>query len=171
MIHKTTVTGLCVFAFLAGANLAQSGTLSHHGKQRDNQFLRTIAIADMTEAHAAEMAQATATGAPVKDFGHMVAKDETEEYEQLTVLASKTGDSIPKGIDARKNPAIRILMSRKGGDFDRDFLRYEIADERRVIGALQREAAHGLNPDIKAWAGKMVTARQEELQKAQALAR
>jgi putative membrane protein len=171
MIHKTTVTALCVFVFLAGANLARPGTLSHRGKQQDNQFLRTIAVADMTEAHAGEMAQTTAAGEPVKDFGRTVAKDETAEYEQLTVLASKAGDSIPKGIDARRNPAIRILMSRKGGAFDRDFLRYAIADERRVIGALEREAAHGQNPDIKAWAEKMVATRQEELQKAQSLAR
>jgi putative membrane protein len=171
MVHKTFLTGLCVFVFLAGANLAQSGTLSHRGKQQDNQFLRTIAIAEMTEAHAGEMAQSTAAGVPVKDFGQTVAKDVTEEYEQLTLLASKAGDSIPKGIDARKNPAIRMLMSRKGGAFDRDFLRYEIADERSVIGTLQREAAHGQNPDIKAWAGKMVAKHQEELQKAQSLAR
>jgi putative membrane protein len=171
MIHKSTMTGLCVFVFLAGANLAQSGTLGRGGKQQDNQFLRTMAITDMTEAHAGEMAQTTAAGAPVKDFGQTVAKDETEEYEQLTVLASKAGDNIPKGIDARKSPAIRILVSRKGGSFDRDYLRYAIADERRVIGALQREAAHGSNPDIRAWAGKMVAAHQEELQKAQSLAK
>jgi putative membrane protein len=170
MIHKITVTGLCVFVFLAAANLAHSGTPDRVKKQ-DNQFLRTIAIADMTEAHAGEMAQTAAAGEPVKDFGQTVTKDVTEEYEQLTVLASKAGDSVPKGIDVRKNPAIRILMSRKGGAFDRDFLRYAIADERRVIGALQREAAHGQNPDIKAWAEKMVSTRQEELQKAQSLAR
>jgi putative membrane protein len=171
MIQKTTVTGFCVFVFLAGANLAQSGTPGNRGKRLDDQFLRTIAIADMTEAHAGEMAQTTAAGSPVKDFGQTVAKDVTEEYEQLSVLASKAGDSIPRGIDARRNPAIRILMSRKGGAFDRDFLRYAIADERRIIGALQREAAHGQNPDIKAWAGKMVATRQEELQKAQSLER
>lgn len=171
MAHKTTVTGLCVFVFLAGANLAQSGTLSHRGERQDNQFPRTIAIADMTEAHAGEMAQTSAAGVPVKAFVWTVAKDVTEEYEQLTVPASKAGDSIPKGIDARKNPVIRILMSRKGGAFDRDFLLYAIADERRVIGALQPEAAHGQNPDIKAWAGKMVATRQEEPQKAQSPAR
>jgi putative membrane protein len=171
MNQKSTVTGFCVFVFLAGASLAQSATLGHGGKQQDQQFLRTIAIADMTEAHVGEMAQSTAAGAPIKDFGQTVAKDETEEYEQLTMLAGKAGQNIPKGIDARKYPAIRALMNRKGGAFDRDFLRYEIADERRVIAALQREAAHGENPDIKAWAGKIVAARQEELQKAQSLAK
>ncbi len=171
MHQNSKVTGFCVFVFLAGASLAQSATLGHGGKQQDKQFLRTIAIADMTEAHAGEMAENTAAGAPVKDFGQMVAKDETEEYEQLTMLAGKTGENIPKGIDARKYPAIRALMNRKGGAFDRDFLRYEIVDERRVIAALRREAAHGENPDIKAWAGKIAAARQQELEKAQSLAK
>jgi hypothetical protein len=40
-----------------------------------------------------------------------------------------------------------------------------------VIEALQREAAHGHNPDIKAWAGKIVATRQQELQTAQSLAK
>src|SRR5580698_10306364 len=101
MSDKSKATAFCVFVFLAIANLAQSGTLSHRGKQQDNQFLRTIAIADMTEAHAGEMAQSTAAGKPVKDFGQTVAKDDAEEYAQLTVLANKTGDIIPKGINAR----------------------------------------------------------------------
>jgi putative membrane protein len=171
MCQKNAVTGFCVFVFLAAGSLAQAGTPDRRGKQQDKQFLRTIAIADMTEAHAGEMAQSTAAGTPVKDLGQTIAKDETEEYEQLTVLANKAGENIPKGIDARKSPAIRALMNRKGGDFDRDFLRYAIADEHRVIAAFQREAAHGDNPEIKAWAGKIVAARQQELQKAKSLAR
>jgi putative membrane protein len=171
MNPNNTATGFCIFVLLAGASLAQAATPHRRGQQPDEHFLRTIAIADMTEAHAAEIAQNTATAATVKDFGQTVAKDETQEYGQLTVLANKAGAAIPKGIDARKNPAIRALMSRKGTAFDRDFLRYEIAEERRVIAALQREAAHGQNPDIKAWAGKIVAARQQELQTAQSLAR
>lgn len=171
MSQNGKATWFCVLVFLAGASLAQSATLGHGGKQQDKQFLRTIAIADMTEAHAAEMAENTAAGAPVKDFGQTVAKDETEEYEQLTALAGKTGENVPRGIDARKYPAIRLLMNRKSSAFDRDFLRFEIADERRVIAALQREEAHGENPDIKAWAGKIAAAHQQELQKAQALAK
>jgi hypothetical protein len=42
MIHKTKVTGLCVFVFLAGANLAQPGTLSHRGQWLGRQRLPRI---------------------------------------------------------------------------------------------------------------------------------
>ena len=64
MNRKGMVTGFCVFVFLAGVSLAQAGTLEHRAKQQDKQFLRTVAIADMTEAHAGEMAQSTAVGLP-----------------------------------------------------------------------------------------------------------
>jgi putative membrane protein len=159
----------CIFVLLAGASLAQSRTTGRRSKQQDQQFLRTMAIADMTDAHLGEMAEGKAAKAAVKDFGHAIAKDNTQEYEQLTVLANKAGETIPKGIDERKSSVIRPLTARKGGEFDRDFLRTEVADERRVISALQTEAAHGTNPDIKAWAGKVVSARQQELQQAQSL--
>ena len=62
-------------------------------------------------------------------------------------------------------------MTRKGSEFDRDFLHEEIADERKVISTLQMEVSHGTNPDIKAWAGQELAARQQELQRTEALAK
>jgi putative membrane protein len=170
MYRSNLVTAFCAFVFVAGVSVAQAKS-PDRGKQQDKQFLRTVAIADMTEAHLGEMAQSMAAKAPVKDFGKTVAMGETQEYGQLTVLANKCGEAIPKGINTRKVPAVRVLMQAKGNSFDRSFLRDEIADERRIIAVFQREAAHGENPDIKAWAEKAVAGRQQELQKAQSLAR
>jgi putative membrane protein len=168
-MNRNVSTGLCVFMFVAATTVAQAKTGSHKSRQQDEQFLRTMAIDDMTEAHMGEMAHDKAVKGPVKDFGQTVASDETKDYEQLTVLANKTGERIPKGIDSRKSPAIRTLAEAKGGNFDREFLGDEIAGEQKIIATLQHEATHGTNPDVKAWAGKMVATRQEELQKAQAL--
>jgi putative membrane protein len=169
MNQKNAGIGFCVLVFLAGASVAQAMTASHSNKQQDEQFLRTVAIDDMTEAHLGEMAHDNAVKEPVKDFGQTVASDETKDYEQLTVLANKTGESIPKGIDSRKSPAIRTLAVAKGDKFDHEFLQDEIANERKIIALLQHEATHGTNPEMKEWAGKMVATRQEELQKAEAL--
>jgi putative membrane protein len=171
MKQMTAVTGFCALVFLTGASLAQARTPDRRGKHQDEQFLRTIAIEDMTEAHLAQMAESKAAKPEVKELGQTIAKDKTEEYEQLTVLASKVGESIPKGIDARKDPAIHTLVSMKGGAFDRDFLRDEITEDRKMISTLQRETVHGENPDIKAWAEKMVDMCQQELQKERSLAR
>ncbi len=169
MNQKNVGTGFCVLVFLAGASMGQAKTTSHTSKQQDEQFVRTVATDDMTEAHLGQMAHDNAAKEPVRDFGQAVASDETKDYEQLTVLANKTGESIPKGIDSRKSPAIRTLAVAKGDKFDHEFLQDEIANERKIIALLQHEATHGTNPEMKEWAGKMVATRQEELQKAEAL--
>jgi putative membrane protein len=161
--------GCCVLMLLAGASVAQARTAKHPGSQQDGQFLRTVAIDDMTEAHMGQMARDNAAKDPVRDFGQTVADDEMKDYEQVTVLANKTGEHIPKGIDSRKSPAIRTLAEAKHNNFDHEFLRDEIASEQKIIATLQQEANHGTSPEIREWAGKAVGTRQEELQKAQAL--
>jgi putative membrane protein len=169
MNQKNRAVGFCALVFLAGASMGQARTASHANKQQDEQFVGTVATDDMIEAHLGQMAHDNAAKDPVRDFGQTVASDEMKDYEELTVLANKTGESIPKGIDSRKSPAIRTLAEAKGDNFDREFLHEEIANERKIIALLQHEATHGTNPEMKEWAGKMVATRQEELQKAEAL--
>jgi putative membrane protein len=155
--------------FLGGGGLAMSASAVHHSRQQDRQFLRAVAVADMTQAHIAEMAQNNATQGAVKDLGGALDKEDLDEYGQLCTLASKAGAEIPKGIDAGRNPAIQALTRRKGVDFDRGFLRSDIADERKLIAMLEAEAAHGTNADIKSWAEKTLAIRKQELEKARSL--
>jgi len=158
----------CTLLLLASAGQALPAKIARRSRQQDSQFIRSIAIADMTEAH---MAQNSASASAVKDFGGTLDKMDIDEYGQLTALAGKTGASIPKGINARTNPSIQALTRRKGAEFDRSFLRSEIADEQKMISMLESEAAHGSNADIKAWAEKAAAARKQELEKARALSK
>ena len=65
MNQKSIVAMSCVFVILAGARLAQSGTVEHRGKQQDKQFLRVIAIADVTEAERPAAVQALQAAHPL----------------------------------------------------------------------------------------------------------
>jgi putative membrane protein len=163
----------CTLLLVGGAGLALPATVGHNSnnKQPDRQFIRSVAIADMTEAHMAEMAQNSASASAVKDFGGTLDKEDLDEYGQLSALAGKAGTTIPKGIKASGNPSIQALTKRKGAQFDRSFLRSEIADEQKLISMLDAEAAHGSNADIKAWAARTSAARKQELDKAKALAK
>ncbi len=161
----------CTLLLLGGAGLARPAKVARVSRQQDRQFIRSVAIADMTEAHMAEMAQNSATASAVKDLGGTLDKEDLDEYGKLCTLADKAGVSVPKGINARSNPSIQALTRRKGAEFDRGFLRSEIADEQKLISMLESEAAHGTNADIKAWAEKTAAARKQELEKARALAK
>ena len=168
---KLSTYGFCTVLLFGSAGLALPANVTHASRQQDRQFVRSVAIADMTEAHMAEMAQNSASASAVKDFGGTLDKENLDEYGQLRALADKAGASLPKGINAKANPSIQALSKQKGAAFDRTFLRSEIADEHKLISLLDAEAAHGTNADLKAWAEKTAAARKQELEKARALAK
>ena len=85
----------------------------------------------------------------------------------VTALSGKTGVSIPKGIDAAKVPSLEPLLHLKGDRFDRAFARDEIAAHRRALAAFKREAEHGQDADVKAYASSMIPTLEKHLQLAE----
>jgi len=137
----------------------------------DRQFLIMAAKADMTEAHEGQMAETRAGRADVKELGKTLSQDHTESYERLTALAAKTGISIPKGINVSRDRTIEALARLKGTQFDRAFARDEVGAHRQAIAMFKREAEHGQDPDVKAYASKMVPVLEKHLQLAEAAGR
>jgi putative membrane protein len=165
MTLKSTLTGIgFVFSFSIVA-LAQTKAASH----ADQAFLRMAAESDMTEAHIGQMAEAQASRSQVKDFAQKLTHDHTSAYEQLTALGAKTGGSVPAGIDARKIPAVVQLTKLKGTRFDHQFAQDEVRNHEKAIAAFKREAEHGQNADVKAYANKMIPTLEDHLHQAQAL--
>jgi putative membrane protein len=115
------------------------------------------------------MAEERAATDKVKDFGKTLVQDHTSDYETLTSLASKTGDSIPKAIDRENDHMIAALERYKGKEFDRTFLMRQSAEHERLIRAFKEEADHGSNADIKAYANKALATMEWHLHDAQDL--
>jgi len=150
---------LIVPAFLQGATV----------NKVDQQFMKMAAETNMTEAHLGQMAEAQAAGKSVKDFGQTLSKEHTSAYEGLSVLANKTGTPIPKAIG--RDRTIERLMHLKGSSFDRAFIQDEVQSHRIVIAQFKREAEHGENPEVKAWAQNMIPTLEGHLQTAESLAK
>ncbi len=163
---RTILTGVCGFA-LAASGLAGAATLS----KADQQFLATAARTDMTQAHEAEMAESHANRADVKSLAKSLAQDHADSYEQLTMLAAQTGAAIPKGINTAKIPAVVQLAHAKGPAFDRTFTHDAIAVHRARVAMYKREAEHGQDPAVKAYAAKMIPVAEKHLQQAEACAK
>jgi putative membrane protein len=145
-------SGVCCLALLASASIAFAGSSSNP----DKQFLILAAKTDMTEAHEGEIAEAKAWRADVKSLAKTLVQDHTESYEHLTELAAKTGVTIPKGIDTAKDPIVKQLGRLMGASFDYQFAKDEVAANRFAIAAFRREAAHGKDAEVKAYASKMI---------------
>ena len=93
MVPKHMLIAGCCSVLLTVPALAQSTQLS----PRDKEFLKMAAVSNMTEAHLGEMAEGKAAQTGIKDYGQMLVKDHTKAYQELSVLDSKLGQTIPKG--------------------------------------------------------------------------
>ena len=157
----------CCFAMLAAGVVAYAASLS----SADRQFMVMAAKTDMLEAHEGQMAENQANQSDVKDLGRTLVQDHTDSYQHLTALAAKTGVSIPKGIDVAKDRSVEQLARLKGARFDHQFAQDEIADHRQALAAFRREAAHGSDTDVKAYASSMIPVLEKHLHLAEKCAR
>jgi putative membrane protein len=123
----------------------------------------------MIEAHEGQQAQSQAERADVKAFGKTLDQDHTRSYEVLTELASKTGISIPRGIDTAQVRELVHLSRLKGDRFDQQFASDEVAAHRHTIAVYKREAKRGHDADVKAYAAGTVPVLEKHLRDAEAL--
>ena len=165
MSHRKSVVVVFCCALFSVPLFLHAAALS----KADAQFMNMAAKASMTEAHLGQMAEAQAGQHGVKDFGSQLSKDHTSAYEELSVLANKTGKTIPKAIGRDK--AIEQLAHLKGNRFDRAFLLDEVQSHKSAIAAFKGEAEHGENADVKAWAKTMIPTLEGHLQTAEGLAK
>jgi putative membrane protein len=161
------LAGYCCFGLLGTLGLSAATSLS----PADKQFLVLAAQTDMTEAHKGQMAESQAARADLKKFANTLVHDHTKSYQQVRELAVKEGVSIPQGINIAKNKAIEELIRLSGSRFDQQFIRYEITDHRRAIAVFKREANRGQDPEVRAYAAKMVPILEAHLQLAQKCAK
>jgi putative membrane protein len=152
---------------LAAVGIASAASLS----PADKQFMISAAKIDMTEAHEGQMAETQGKSDDVKNFAKTLVQDHSDSYTHLSELAAKEGVSIPKGIDTSKSASIRLLTHLTGQRFDRAFTKDEIAAERQTLAVFKREAAHGKDSDVKAYASKMIPVLEKHVQLAASCAR
>lgn len=163
MLHLRRMIEWSQLALLAAGSVMYAASLSN----ADKQFMMTAARMDMTEAHEGQMAANQAVRSDVKDLGKMLTEDHTTSYQQLSIVAGKEAISIPKGIDSAKDRTISQLARLKGASFDSRFALDEVAAQRQELAAFKREAAHGKDADVKAYAAQMVPVLEKDLKLAE----
>jgi len=135
----------------------------------DAAFLAAAAQADMTIVHIGKMAQDRAVSSKLKDFANTLVQQHSSDYQEVSELAANAGQAIPKGIDRQNDRIIAALDRSKGKTFDHAFLVRQVTEHERLVSAFEREAKHGSNPAIKAYASKTLPAIERHMHDAQEL--
>lgn len=167
MQTRTLIISACSLALCGAMGIAYAASLS----AADKAFLITAAKDNMIEAHEGQMAESQATRSDVKDLGKTLDQDHTDAYGKLSELAAKLGVDIPKGINTAHEHTIAQLVSLKGERFDSTYIRDEVASHERTIAMFKREAEHGENADVKAYASQTLPVLEKHLHLAQECAK
>jgi putative membrane protein len=170
MGKKSIITGL-ICCTLGGVLLLAQASTEPKGTapKSDQDFVTFAAETDMTEAHLGQLAANQAASQGVKDFGQMLVTDHTNDYQQVSMVASKAGLTVPKGLDAKHEKMVAPFEKLKGAAFDRQFVREMVAGHTKAIAEYKREAQEAQSADVKAYASQTLPTLQKHLEAAQAL--
>jgi putative membrane protein len=163
---KNMVSGFCWVILASVLAIAQPAAPA----MTDQQFVDFAAQTDMTEANLGQLAGNQASAEAVKDYAQTLVTDHTNDYTQLSMVASKANLDIPKGLDAAHDKMIAPFRRLKGLAFEHRYLQEMIAGHTKAIRVYTKEASDAQSADLKAYASQALPTLQKHLDGAKSLA-
>lgn len=167
MKHKIATATIAISGLLVCAALAQQNEANRMRQSADSTFIMKAAQGGMAEVELGKLAVQKASNDRVKQFGQQMVDDHSRAGDELKSLASSKGMTVPTTINAKDRATKKRLEGMQGADFDRAYMQDMVNDHQQDIADFQKEADHGSDPDVKAWAAKTLPTLQHHLQMAQ----
>ncbi len=135
----------------------------------DHEFVVEAASGGLMEVQLGEIADQNAASAKVKEFAGTMVKDHSKANEELKALGAQKNISIPStpGEDHQKH--IDDLMTKKGDEFDKDYMKLMVEDHEEDVEKFEKEAEKGKAAEIKAFAAKQVPTLKQHLEMAKSI--
>lgn len=134
-----------LFISLAASSLAIASS-------PDRGFYVKAAAGGMAEVETGKLAQQKGSSEAVRSFGAKMVADHTAANEKLMALAASKQVKLPKGMDFKHKIMHKSLGTKSGADFDKAYIKGQIADHKATIELFEREIASGKDADAKAFA-------------------
>jgi len=135
------------------------------------EFVTKVAISDMMEIQAAELALARQPDADTKPFAERMVKDHQETSKELKALVAtgKVKVTLPAALDTEHQKKLDELKAKAGKDFDRAYDQMQVQAHEEAVMLFEAYATGGDNADLKAWAAKTLPHLKEHLAMAKKL--
>jgi putative membrane protein len=164
---------LISMAALAAAALG-STAVAQDAPPDDATIVAIFDAANTADIETGALAKQQGSSKEVRDFGAMLARDHQMVRQQGRDLAAKLGvmPTPPKDKQGAKDHAAAMARLRplEGAEFDREFLRHEIAFHQAVIDAIESTLLPAIqNDELKALVEKIAPAFHAHMVMAQEL--
>lgn len=124
----------------------------------DAEFLVAASEINMNEIALGKLAQTKGTLSDVKDLGKMMETEHTAALKELQDLAAKKQISIPASATEDGQKEYDDLNKKSGNDFDKAYADMMVSGHKDAIDKFEKAASSSVDPEVKAWAAKMLPA-------------
>lgn len=121
-------------------------------------FVTSLAVSDMYELAAADIANAKSSTAGVKELAGMIKTDHTASTAKLkTIAPTEAADTpLPTALDERRQGLIDNLTAAAPADFDRVYLTQQVAAHNEALTLLNGFKDHTETPGLAALATEVI---------------
>lgn len=136
---------------------------------KDNDFFKTITIANETEIQSSQVALTQSSNQDVRNFAQHMIDDHRMAEQKVGAFASDKNIVLPTRLDSDHQSMVDDLKTKSGADFDQAYLKLQVQAHKDTISSDEDEANNGNDPAVKALAGDMLGTLKHHLQMAESL--
>jgi putative membrane protein len=135
----------------------------------DKSFVTDTYADGLAEISMAEMAQTKTANADVKAFAAKIIADHTKANADLKGIADAKNVAVATSPSMTAQAKGKLLDVRSGDSFDKAYAADMVSDHKKDIEAFEKEANNAQDPDVKAFATKVLPTLKEHLSMAEEL--
>jgi len=125
-------------------------------------FMKDAAQGGMAEVQLGKLAEQKSKDPEIKKFAQMMVTDHTAAGNDLKALATKKNFTLPTDIGSHKSTYDK-LNGLSGTDFDKAYVDDMVSDHEEDVEAFQKQADHSTDPEVKAFAAKVLPVVKKHL--------
>lgn len=123
--------------------------------EKSAEFAVKAAAGGLMEVEMGKLAQEKATNPRVKNFAAMMVTDHTKANDELKMLASQKGITLPGTLDEDAQKHIDELNKKTGKDFDKEYMKMMTYVHKDNEHFFEKAAGDLQDADLKGFAGKV----------------
>ena len=167
-MQKLSLFAMAAVALAASALLAQDTKKDE--KFSDQEFVKKAAGSGLFEVREGQLALGMAGSPDVRQFAQRIVNDHTRANQELLALVSRKGWTMPRAMSNEEVDMFNRLARVQRAEFDKSYVDQQTKAHEQAVELFDRASKECQDPDLKAWAAKMLPTLREHLELARKLA-
>jgi len=162
------VSRTLLFLAISGVSSAAMAAEAESTPPAPSVFVKTAAMAGMTEVEAGKVALSKSQDPAIRSFAERMVADHEKANSELSSIAARKGLSAPRQLDADHKQMLDTLKSKNGKEFDQAYAEHMNMDHSKAL-ALFESATSSSDADLAQFAKKTLPTLKEHKALAQKL--